>query len=292
MGAENEMKIIDAHLHFFPKGERFTETAAAAGHLPTMDHLTAVMKANDIVLGIGMGTTPMDAGCPALLQLPFPSSQWPEKFVQCLGIAADAITKDNRQAVLTSFETEISCPNTVGIKVYAGYQPFFVNDPVYHPFYELAEQYDVPVVIHTGDTATATGRLKFAQPLTVDEAAVNFPRVNFVMAHFGNPWVDDAAEVLRKNPNVYADLSGLVEGDFSAGDFWGEYRAYMDRMAMWLGYAGSYEKLLYGSDWPLVNIPAYIELIARLIPAQHHEDVFFGNACRLFKKIKPAVGLE
>ncbi len=279
------MKIIDAHLHFFPAGESFQTTARAAGHEATLEHLTAAMRENNIVLGIGMGTTPVNEVCQNPLELPFAPAAWPANFVECLGIRAEAITAGNSLQIRSLFETALQRPEVVGLKVYAGYQPFYVNDPVYWPFYELAEAYDVPVVIHTGDTANAAGLLKYSHPLTVDEAAVNFPRVSFIMAHYGNPWIVDATGVLANNPNVYADLSGLAEGFFAAADFSQTNRAYLDMLRLWLTYLSRYDKLLFGTDWPLVNIGSYIELIKQLIPPEHHAAVFYENAKRIFKKI-------
>lgn len=56
--------------------------------------------------------------------------------------------------------------------------------------------------------------MRQAHPLLVDDIAVDFPKVKFVLCHLGNPWFQDAAQVLYKNDNVYADISGLTLGDF------------------------------------------------------------------------------
>lgn len=290
------MKIIDAHLHFFPVSAQFTESAQNAGHFATIEHLAETFKQNHIVLGIGMGTVGKENNSEIShpLLLAFDRKTRPQFLVHCLGVDTAAITKANLSASLQSFEEKLQWKESVGLKVYAGYQHFYVNDSVYHPFYELAEQYDVPVVIHTGDTANAQGKLKYSHPLTVDEVAVNFPRVNFVMAHYGNPWIVDATEVAKKNPNVYVDLSGLAEGKFAVDWFYHNYQGYMDVMKTWMTYLSRYDKLLYGSDWPLVHMDTYIELISRLIPTAYHEAVFFENAKRVFKKINAldVAGLE
>lgn len=279
------MNIIDAHLHFFPESLKFDQSAQQAGDQATIESLTATMAQNKIVLGIGMGTTPTVGELQNPLILTFVKDTWPPFFAQCLGVNADMITNVNKRDVLSAFENKIKEPRTVGIKIYAGYQHFYVSDPIYHPFYELAEHYDVPVVIHTGDTANSQGLLKYSHPLTIDEVAVNFPRTNFVMAHYGNPWIVDATEVIKKNPNVYADLSGLAEGNFSVGWFFKNYHTYADMLVGWLTYLSRYDKLMYGSDWPLVNMGTYIDLIKRIIPQEQHEAVFFENAKRIFKKI-------
>jgi predicted TIM-barrel fold metal-dependent hydrolase len=101
---------------------------------------------------------------------------------------------------------------------------------------------------------------EYAQPLLVDEVAVDHPNVNFVLAHFGNPWLTDAAEVLYKNDkkgfreNVWADLSGIVVG--SAGDF-DRYRrrgvltALANQVRWAFTYAERPDRFLFGTDWPL-----------------------------------------
>ena len=79
-----------------------------------------------------------------------------------------------------------------GIKLYPGYNHVYVYDELYDPIYELARKYNKPVAIHTGLTATANALLKYSHPMTLDEAAVKYPDVQFVMCHIGNPFLQDA----------------------------------------------------------------------------------------------------
>src|SRR5579872_1023655 len=105
------------------------------------------------------------------------------------------------------------------LKAYLGYLHQAPDHPGYRPYYELAERHKLPFVFHTGDTYSPRAKLRFAHPLGVDDVAVDHPRVQFVLAHLGNPWLTVAVEVVYKNINVWADLSGLavgVEGDFTA----------------------------------------------------------------------------
>ena len=113
--------------------------------------------------------------------------------------------------------------------------------------------------------------------------AVLHPGVRFVMCHFGNPWVLDAAAVLAKNENTSADLSGLLEGTVDIQAFWRDSLGYISYLQTWLNYAGAYDRLMYGTDWPLVNIENYLDFIARLIPEAHHDAVFFENANRIYR---------
>lgn len=277
------MEIIDAHLHF-SAGEHFRLVAKNAGHLDTLEHLQESFTQNQVVLGIVMGVDKKLHDGPSL-PLTTCNGTPPPFLMQCLGIDTEKIQQDSLNSTLKAFQAELENPATAGFKIYAGYQPYYVSDSVYNPFYELAEAYDVPVVVHTGDTANSSGILKYAHPLTVDEAAVRFPRVRFVMAHYGNPWIVDATEVAKKNPNVYLDLSGLAEGVFDMDPFVKSYHGYWEYVKMWLSYLDRYDKILYGSDWPLVNMKQYIKLIQWLIPEQNHRAVFYENALRVFPRI-------
>src|SRR5690606_37297494 len=135
--------------------------------------------------------------------------------------------------------------------------------------YKLAEKYDVPVVFHTGDTYDQDGLLKYSDPLTIDEVAVKHRKVNFVIAHMGNPWIQSAAEVAYKNPNVYIDISALLIGDLrktSAEDM----EEYVIKPIKWaFGYTEDPSKLMYGTDWPLTEMSAYIAAVKKAIPREH-----------------------
>jgi hypothetical protein len=169
------------------------------------------------------------------------------------------------------------------IKIYLGYEPYYASDPRYDEVYRLAEKHDVPVIFHTGDTDRSTALLKYADPLTVDEVAVAHPKVRFVIAHSGNPWIESAAEVAYKNPNVYLDGSA-----FLAGDLRKRPRAFVDtymvRPLAWVfGYIEDPKKLMFGSDWPITNIPSAVEAFKRAIPKKYWRDVFHDNAVRVFR---------
>jgi predicted TIM-barrel fold metal-dependent hydrolase len=143
----------------------------------------------------------------------------------------------------------------------------------------------LPFFFHTGDTYSPYAKLKFAHPLTVDEVAVDFPKVNFVLCHLGNPWTVDAAEVVYKNMNVWTDLSGLLVGaeeDFRDANRADARRDAIERIRLAFRYAERPNRFLYGSDWPLAPTPAYVGFIREAIPGDFHEMVFRENARTLF----------
>jgi predicted TIM-barrel fold metal-dependent hydrolase len=172
------------------------------------------------------------------------------------------------------------------LKVYLGYLHFGPNHPSYFPYYELAAQCRLPVIFHTGDTFSPRAKLRYANPLLVDDVAVDFPHVSFVLAHLGNPWLREAAEVVYKNFNVWADLSGFVVGntlhvnDKARRDLLSDTTRHV---AEAYRFAERPNRFLYGSDWPLVSMADYRDLIRSIVPPIHHPLVFEENARALFR---------
>ena len=145
-----------------------------------------------------------------------------------------------------------------------------------------AEKYHVPVVFHTGDTDSRQAMLKYADPLTVDEVAVSHPKVTFVLAHAGNPWIESAAEVAYKNPNVFLDGSAFVIGDLKQTTP-EQIETYLVKPVRWIfDYVGDPTKLMFGTDWPLTDIGPYLEAFRRAIPREHWKAVFHDNAARVY----------
>lgn len=169
------------------------------------------------------------------------------------------------------------------IKIYLGYVHQWAYDKNYEPAYRLAEKYGVPVVFHTGDTYSIKGKIKYSDPLTIDEVAVEHPKVTFVIAHCGNPWIESAAEVAYKNPNVYLDGSAFLIGNLTQTPP-EKVDHYVTRPLAWIfGYLEDPTKLMFGTDWPLTDIKSYVEAFKRAIPREYWKAVFHDNAARIFK---------
>jgi uncharacterized protein len=176
-----------------------------------------------------------------------------------------------------------------GLKLYPGYEPFYPHDQRLRVVYDLAEEFDVPVMIHSGDTYSPTGRLKYAHPLEVDEVAVDHPNVKLVICHLGNPWLVDAMEVVYKNANVYADFSGLVLGSFTEA-----FEDYMEeQIKEVILYAGEPRKFLYGSDWPICSMKSYVEFVRQLeLPEKDLRMIMYENSRTLFRLPLPPLDSE
>lgn len=284
------MKIIDAHMHL-SQIEEFKRTAAEKSFVDySVTGILQEYAKNGVVLGIGMGLTETqpdgfpDANSVTPMGLDL-TEELPPQLVYCLGI--NPFTLD--QAAVARLDTDLKKPNAVGLKIYLGYYPFYAYDSVYDPVYELAAKHQVPVVFHTGDTYSERGLLKYSHPLTLDEVAVKHREVNFMMAHFGDPWVLDGAEVVYKNRNMFADLSGLMVGDTANCQRLKDSPLFFSHLRHAITYCDHYEKFLFGTDWPLAPIRPYIQFVQELIPAEYHEDVFYKTALKVFPKIRSLV---
>lgn len=282
------MRIIDAHVHY-SNIAAFHDTAETLAHIDyTGKGLLEEFRRSGVVAGVGMGVTETVAGAfpdsealnPMLLDL---SATLPENLFTCVGINPLTLHLEGQ---LEALEESLRRPDVVGIKLYAGYYHFNVGDAVYDPVYRLAAAYQLPVVIHGGLTYADQGLLKYSHPLSMEETFLKHRDITFMLCHLGDPWVMDTAALLEKNPNLYTDLSGWIVGDKAKVDRLMTEQTYTDHFRRAIVFAEKYDRLVFGTDWPLVPLAAYIPFVKYLIPEAHWEDVFYNNALRVFPKLE------
>ena len=270
------MKIIDAHLHLFPQTEEWPEKMAnQVGHSNSIAHLRQVYAELDIVHGVVMGNRSLSAD-----DHPYPA----DLFHYCVGLDSALLKEGSRTIndLADRIEENLRRENCCGVKLYPGYNKTWLSDPLYEPVYEVAKQYDKPVAVHMGLTAHARAHLKYCHPLALDEVAADHPGTRFVMCHFGNPFLESATAVLAKNRNVAADVSGILEGPVDLRRYLREQTGYVFLLRTWLAASNCWDRILFGTDWPIVNLGDYIRFIKQLVPEEHWESVFFRNANRIY----------
>ncbi|MFP2906973.1 amidohydrolase family protein [Pyxidicoccus sp. 3LFB2] len=197
-----------------------------------------------------------------------------------LGVVAGVRLGRERGEELAELRSLLEAGRIKGLKLYPGYEPFYVHDSGLRELYTLAGRFGVPVMIHTGDTYAPKARVKYAHPLSVDDAAVEFPDVTFIICHLGNPWFADAMEVVYKNQNVFADISGLTLGAFEERF----ERFALGKVNEALAYINDPSKLLFGSDWPISDIGSYLHFVQQLeATPEEREGLLWRNAARLFR---------
>lgn len=269
------MKIIDAHLHLFSNDSpRPEQMAQAVGHHNSTEHLREVYQELNMVHGVVMGNTSLE-----LEYHRYPA----DLFHYCIGLDSSLLPASTPLPQLAELvEAHLQRESCCGIKLYPGYNKIALSDAMYEPIYELAARYDKPVAVHMGLTSQARAHLKYCHPLALDEVAADHRGTRFVMCHFGNPFLDSAAAVIGKNPNVSADLSGLLEGRVDLDKYFEEQAGYAFLLKTWLTAICCWDKLMYGTDWPIVNLAEYIGFIQRLVPEKHWDKVFFQNANQIY----------
>ena len=134
-----------------------------------------------------------------------------------------------------------------GFKFHPSSQGFYPNDrELAYPLYEVIAAAGLPALFHTGQTGAGSGmrggngvRLKYSNPMHLDDVAVDFPDMPIVLAHPSFPWQEEALSVAQHKPNVYIDLSGWSPKYFPP---------------ILVKYANSLlkHKMLFGSDWPVI----------------------------------------
>jgi uncharacterized protein len=133
-----------------------------------------------------------------------------------------------------------------GFKLHPTMQGFYPNDRMAYPLYEAIAETGKPVLFHTGQTGVGSGmpggngmRLKYSNPMYIDDVAVDFPDMPIILAHPSFPWQEEALAVAQHKPNVYIDLSGWSPKYFPP---------------ILVRYANTIlkKKMLFGSDWPMI----------------------------------------
>ena len=163
-----------------------------------------------------------------------------------------------------------------GFKFHPSLQAFHPNDPMAYRLYEVAEELGAVALFHTGQTGIGAGvpggggiRLKYSNPLDVDDVAADFPGLRIVLAHPSFPWQDEALAVATHKPNVYIDLSGWSPKYFPP---------------LLVRYANTLlkDKVLFGSDFPVITPDRWLADFRQLeIKPEVQPLILKENAARL-----------
>jgi len=264
------MNIIDCHTHVNNYHNEDVESLQRC-----IDDLQREMRRNRVDVALVLTSYKVSPGRPPTRDVVQATKDLTNVYIVA-GISYLHYTPDK----LTELREYLRDGSVRGLKIYPGYEPFYPADEKLEGVYELAAEFAVPVMIHSGDTFTPHGKVKFAHPLHVDEVAVDHPDVNFIICHLGNPWFRDCMEVVYKNKNVYTDISGLVLGDFSD-----RFEEYMHKQIQeMLMYGVEPDKVLFGTDWPISSMESYLEFMEELkMPEKDRRKIMCENAASLFK---------
>jgi uncharacterized protein len=158
-----------------------------------------------------------------------------------------------------------------GIKVYPVYHHHYANDARMYPLYARCQELQLPVLVHTGSSVFPGARIKYGDPLALDDVAVDFPDLAILLAHSGRPfWYEQAFWMARRHPNVYLEISGLPAK---------KLLDYFPRLEMLA------HKVVYGSDWPgNPDLRRNPQAVRRLpIPVAVQQAILYGNGARILR---------
>lgn len=262
--------IIDVHTHLNNYDEANPKPVEQ-----TRDELIATMDRNGIDYALVLSSYKVNQHRPSVAQVLEVTEDYPN-----LGVVAGVSYLGYKERDLRELADYLRDGRVKGLKLYPGYEPFYPYDPRCRVLYDLALEFDVPVMIHTGDTYAKSAKLRYAHPLNVDDVAVDFPDLKLVICHLGNPWIRDCMEVVYKNTHVHADISGLVLGDFTS-----KYQKFMHKqLKEMILFAGDPNYLLYGTDWPISSMESYVQFMKSLkLSKALKELIYWRNAATLFK---------
>src|SRR5215213_8165657 len=164
-------------------------------------------------------------------------AQDPQRLIGFLSVDP---TQDKWQDELRDGREQLGLRGIKLLPMYAGFQP---DDARLDPLWEYATRNKLPVLMHTGTTFVSQAPIQCTLPRHADPVAIRFPEVKIILAHLGHPYEGETIAVIRKHPNVYADISALF------------YRPWQLFHSLMLVHEYRvWEKVLFGTDYPVTTV--------------------------------------
>ncbi len=281
------MKVIDAHLHVQPWAQLKPDALAKMqANRTNLDEVRACMETPSVFLGM-LDRAGVEAAvlvnyvAPEVMGFNDTVNDWVANY--CKGhtdrlIAMGSVHPLNQRPP----GAEVQRLHDMGIralKIHPPHQCFPVNAyrtgeiPGLAPIYAKAEQLGMPIMIHTGTSIFEGARNVYADPMAVDDVAVDFPNLTIILAHAGRPLYMETCKFLaRRFRNVHLDISSIPPKRLL------HYLPDLERFA---------DKILFGTDWPAPGVPDIGVNIAdtRALPVSESamEKILYGNAAKIFR---------
>jgi uncharacterized protein len=183
---------------------------------------------------------------------------------------------DPHDASAISRLRDLAAAGARGLKLHPSLQNFSPNDPAHNALYEAADELGLPIVFHSGQTGIGAGlpggrgiKLRYSDPMLVDDVAADHPSLTIVLAHPSVPWQDAAISIATHKANVFIDLSGWSPKYFPPQ---------LVRAASGL----LKRKVLFGSDFPVITPDRWLEDFAAIeIKPEVRPLILKDNAARI-----------
>lgn len=262
----SELRAIDVHVHVersldghpsLPPELEAAKTAyfGADAHQPTVPEIAAYYRERGMAAVVFTVDAESATGHPPIAN---------EEIAQACADHADvlipfaSVDPWKGQAAVRQARRLVAEHGVRGFKLHPTLQAFHPNDRMAYPLYEAIEAAGVPALFHTGHTGIGAGapggagiRLKYANPMSLDDVATDFPQLTIVLAHPSFPWQDEALSVALHKPQVHIDLSG-----------WSP--KYFPPQLVQLANSLLKHKVLFGSDYPVITPDRWLTDFERL----------------------------
>lgn len=230
-----DQELLDASAKYFKSGDERT---------PTVSHLADYYRERKIAAVIFTIDASTGLSHPAI------SSE------EIAGLAAEhndilipfgSVDPLQGEAAVRRARSLVEDHGVQGFKFHPSLQAFEPNDKAYYPLWEQLEELGLPAVFHTGQTGIGAGlpggrgiKLRYSNPMLLDDVAADFPGLTIILAHPSVPWQDEAISMATHKSNVFIDLSGWLPKYFPAQ----LVRAANGQLR---------HKVLFGSDYPVIS---------------------------------------
>jgi|SRR5581483_2976868 len=222
---------------------RYFKTSFTGDALPTVDDVAAYYRERNIAAVVFTVDWELSSGRPSI-----PNEEIAEAAREHADILIPFASVDPARPDAPERARRLIAEHGVrGFKFHPNLQRFFPNDRAVYPLYEAIAEAGLPALFHTGHSGIGTGvpgggglKLKYSNPLCLDDVAADLPELRIVLAHPSFPWQDEAISVCLHKENVFIDLSGWSPRYFPP---------------QLVQYANTQlrEKVLFGSDFPLIT---------------------------------------
>lgn len=241
-----DQELLDASAKYFRADQDRTPTVAAIAAHYRERKMAAVVFTVDAPAGTGHPSLSSE-------EIAAAAAEHPDVLIPFGSVDPHA-----GKAAVTRARRLVTEHGVRGFKFHPSLQAFEPNDSTFYPLYETLAELGVPALFHTGQTGIGAGlpggrgiKLRYSNPMLLDDVAADFPELTIIMAHPSVPWQDEAISVATHKSNVYIDLSG-----------WSP--KYFPPQLVRAANTMLKRKVLFGSDFPVITPDRWLADFAKL----------------------------
>ncbi|OGY53746.1 MAG: hypothetical protein A3H67_02075 [Candidatus Buchananbacteria bacterium RIFCSPLOWO2_02_FULL_46_11b] len=256
--------IIDSHLHIsiITKGDSNFELVK--------QRLLKEMKINKVARAIVIPDNepnPQCANLDAVIEL----TRNEPKLSVIATLKADQINGGNLKKIEKLFLKK----QALGFKIFPGHDPVYPTDKRWRPVFKLCQNYDLPLIIHTGINSGNRSAAKYNDPKYIVKVAKNFKNLKIIIAHYFWPELDYCFKITAGFDNIYFDTSALADLEIIQES--GGLKKIREILTKTVRRRSN--SILFGTDWPIGSFKKHIDLINSLpLSSGEKQNIFFRNA--------------